>query len=129
AGGPAGLDHGPVVRQRRVGELALGRLDPRPLHREPVGVQAHPGHQIDVLTPQLVAVARRPGRLTEDRWLNMFQEPGVAAGVVALHLMPGGRSTPAETRRERSRRPCLHAHTITAFLPTPPRRAVLAAGD
>src|SRR6202012_5366685 len=37
------------------------------------------------------------------------------------------RTPPAETRRERSRRPCLHAHTITACVPTPHRRPVLAS--
>ena len=90
-----------VVRQGLRRELALGRLDPGPLDGEPVGVQAEPGHQVDVLAPQLVAVAGPAGRLTERRRVHVLQEPGIAARVAALGLVARGGHSPAETRRER----------------------------
>ena len=63
--GQAVVDDRAVVRESLRRELALGRLDPRPLDREPVGVQAQPGHEVDVLPPSLVAVAGLARRLPE----------------------------------------------------------------
>ena len=54
----AGGAHPPVVVERGPRPLALVRLDPAPLEREPVGAEPEGGHQVDVLG---VAVARVAG--------------------------------------------------------------------
>ena len=96
-------------------ELALGQLDPRPLDREPVGVQAQPGYEVDVLPPPLVAVARLTRRHPEHRRLYVLEEPGIALGVAALRLMTRGGDPPAEAPRKRPP----HPDTLARAAPLP----------
>ena len=85
-----------VMIESLLRELALRGLDPRPLHGEAEGVQAHSGHEVQVGLPQLPAVRRLAGSIPEGRRRDVLKEPRVAVDVVALVLVAGGRDTPEE---------------------------------
>ena len=89
----ARLEHPPVVVQFRDGEVSFLRFDARPLQREAVGGEPERGDQRDVLAVAVVVVDGVSGGLGEDRAGEVLEEPRVAVGVVALHLV-GGVATP-----------------------------------
>jgi hypothetical protein len=98
----------PVVLEGGPGELALGRLDPAPLDREAVVVQAQVGHQVGVLLPAVPRVAGVARRLGAARARRVLELPPVVVGVAALDLVgrrgrpPGealGKARPAPCRR------------------------------
>ncbi len=90
-----------VVRQRGPRELALGRLNAAPLHREAVVVEPERGHQVGVLFPAVPRVATVPGRLCAARPRRVLEGPPVVVGVPALNLVGGRRGAPGESGRER----------------------------
>src|SRR5213593_1252010 len=82
-------------------ERALGRLDPRPLDREPVRVLAHVAQQREVLAVAVIVVAGdRRGVAVGDVSRLPLPLPPVAVAVVALDLVGRARSAPEETPRE-----------------------------
>ena len=100
AAGAASIDHGLVVRERLVRELAFDGLDACPLDREAVGVQAHAGDEVEVGLPELPSVRGLAGALLEDRGRDVLEEPRVAVDVVALVLVSGGGDAPEEVGGE-----------------------------
>ncbi len=91
-----GVDHATVVVEHRPGDEAALGLDPRPLHREPVGVQPGGGEQPHVLRVAVEVVGGVTGGLHHGRAGRVFHRPPVARGVVALHLVGRCRGTPQE---------------------------------
>src|SRR6476620_4905551 len=100
AAGEASVDDRLVVRERFLGELPFDRLDARPLHGEAIGVEVHPGDEVEVRLPQLPPVRRLARRLTADRGRHVLEEPRVARDVVALVLVTGGGDSPEEVGGE-----------------------------
>ena len=98
--GEASVDERFVVRERLFRELALDRLDARPLDREAVGVEVHAGDEVEVGLPQLPAVRGLARTLLEDGRRHVLEEPGVAVDVVALVLVTGGGDSPEEVGGE-----------------------------
>src|SRR5438309_3186738 len=85
----AGGEHAPVVVERRARELALGRLDARPLDPEAECVVAQVSLQRDVFAVAVVEVAGVARRLDARRHLFVLPPPPVAVGVAALDLVGG----------------------------------------
>jgi hypothetical protein len=83
-----------VVVEGGLVEDAGFRFDAGPFDGEPVDVQAQAGGEADVLTPPVPAVARSTGGFGEDGGADVFEVPGVAAGVVALGLVAGAGDSP-----------------------------------
>jgi len=90
----AGGEHAPVVIERRARELALGRLDARPLDAEAEGVVPEVSLQRDVRAVAVVEVAGVARRLEARRALFVLPPPPVAVGVAAFDLV--GRHRGAE---------------------------------
>ena len=91
-----------VVVQGGPGDLALGRLDPAPLDREPVVVQAEPRHQIGILLPAVPGVAGVARRFRAAGARRVLEVPPVVVGVAPLDLVGRRRRAPGESRRERA---------------------------
>ncbi len=89
-----------VVHQLGVRELALGRLDPRPLDPETKAVQAGGRNHRDVVAVPMVEVACVAGRLAAGRGLEMLPPPPVRIHVVALGLVRRDRRAEQEAVRE-----------------------------
>ena len=90
-----GLQNVPVMRQRRPGELAGGRLDPRPLHRQPMRILIQRSQEIKVAGVSSILLAgpiRRVGVF--DMPGDLFPGPPVVAAVAALDLMCRRRRAP-----------------------------------
>src|SRR5579875_2678806 len=109
------------VEAARAGRAAAIRLDPRPRDREPVGGDAEPGHQLDVLAPAVVVVggvlaglpvADRPGPAAErvpDR---------LSASVLAgrsLDLIGRGGDSPVKAGGKTRHRGVGHAAIVRAL--------------
>ena len=94
-----------VVRQSGPRELALGRLNAAPLHREAVVVEPERGHQVGVLFPPVPRVATVAGRLGTARPRRVLEGPPVVVGVPALNLVGRRRGAPHESGRERPPQP------------------------
>ena len=90
----AGDAQAAVIFERRLRELAGFRLDPRPLEREAVGIEARRFDQREVFTPTVPTVASIAGFLLEVSIRDMLHHPIVAVDVVPLNLMRGGRHAP-----------------------------------
>ena len=82
-----------VIECLLIKDISLG-LDTCPLNRETICRQAHLDHQINIISPAFVTIARQPRRFTEGSTGNEFGKPGIAGAVVALNLMPGRSRTP-----------------------------------
>ena len=127
----AGADHAPVVVEGGPGEGAGLGLDPGPLEREPVGVEAEVGHRGDVLGVPVVVVTGVEGRLGEQRGLGPLQGPEVGVHVAALDLVPGRGRAPQEPVGEgrHGRQDCPSGRILQTFAdrarprPPPPRRS------
>ena len=84
--------------------LVLFGLDPTPLDREPVGVEAQGREQVEIIRPPVPRVTRiaagyrtwGPGRVLE--------LPPIVVGVATLDLVGGGRRTPEESIGKRGPR-------------------------
>ena len=70
-----------VVGQGGPGDLALGRLDAAPFHREPVVVQAEAGDEVGVLLPALPGVAGVARGFGAARARRVLEGPPVVVGV------------------------------------------------
>src|SRR5437867_7222180 len=103
-------------------ERALGRLDPRPLDREPVRVLAHVAQQGEVLAVAVIVVAgdRRGVAVGDVSWL-LLPLPPVAVAVVALYLVGRARSSPEEASGEATLPLSLRGEVYGATLPLSPR--------
>ena len=88
--------HAAVVLERGLGELALGRLDPRPLDAEPEGVVAEVGLDGDVLPVAVVEVAGVARRLQARGAVFVLPPPPVAVGVPPFHLVRRNRGAHQE---------------------------------
>ncbi len=104
------VEAGPVGSAGSVGK------DPRPCDREPVGADSEPLHQLDVLAPPVVVVARH-GRirpvLDRPALRGVAVPHGLAAPALvlrALDLQRGRGHTPKEPFRE-----ALHRHAGSSF--------------
>ncbi len=92
----------PVVERHpaRVGRAGAVGLDPRPRHRQVVGVHAQPGHQRHVLAVAVVVVAGHvtgrtvghPAGLVGERVPH--RDAGAVLGGGAFHLVRGGGHAP-----------------------------------
>ena len=78
-------------------ELALLRLDARPLDGEAVGVQARIGQQFNVLLILIIMVAGNAARLGKAGVRQLLLRPVVGMNVVALDLMGGSGRADKET--------------------------------
>jgi hypothetical protein len=85
----AGVEHAPVVGQRGARELALGRLDARPLEAEPERVEAEAGQHGDVVSVAVIEVACVARRLAAGRGLDVLPPPPVGVRVAPLSLVGG----------------------------------------
>src|SRR6266702_3635500 len=99
-----------------VRELVVLRLDPGPLDAEAEGIEAEPGHQLDVLAIPVVEVACVARRLDARRPWDVLPCPPVAVGNSAFDLV--GRSCGAE--EETFRKP-VHQLIYIRDLPSLPR--------
>src|SRR6058998_2224463 len=97
----AGVEHPPVVGELGARELALRRLDARPLDTEAEGVEPQGGEHRDVLAVAVIEVARVAGRLPAGGRLDVLPPPPVGVGVVALGLVGRDRGAEQEAFRER----------------------------
>src|SRR5216684_2093819 len=96
----AGLEHPPVVVELGCRELAIGRLDPRPLDPKPEGVEAEPREHRDVVAVAVVEIARVAGRLDAGRAFAVLPPPPVRVRVAALDLVRADRGAEKETLGE-----------------------------
>src|SRR6266536_703445 len=88
--------HLPVVVDLRRVELAGGRLDARPLDREPVRTVPQPVQELEVLPKAMVLVAGRVGAVAVQDAAALLELPPVAVVVAALDLVGGGGAAPEE---------------------------------
>ena len=96
----AGRADAAVVVERGEGELAFGRLDAAPLQREPVGLEAHGSHELNILGPAVQGITGVATRLGTSRVWVVLPGPPVVVDVAALDLMGRGRGAPHESFRE-----------------------------
>jgi hypothetical protein len=99
--------HPTVVVELGRREVALLRLDARPLDGEPVGVEPEAGNELDVVEVSVVVVARVARGLGEHGRLQVLEHPLVAVEVVALDLVRGRGHAPEEPLRVAIRREAL----------------------
>jgi hypothetical protein len=105
--------HPRVVVERRARHQAVLRLDPRPLHGKPVGVEPQLAQQPHVVGIAMIVVDGVAGRLCEPRGAPRqgLQQPDVAMDVATLHLVRGGGRAPQETLALEC------GHTLASFSP------------
>ena len=113
------LDERPVeVEAALIRRPTSGRLDPRPRDREAVALEAERLHQVEILAPAVVVLARGVTRVAEVHLPLGGGEPvpdGLAAAVHlrrSLDLERSGRGPPDE--------PALVGHPFTAPFMIPP---------
>ena len=90
-----------VVLERGAGDLTVSRLDPAPLDREPVVVEAQAGDQVGVFLPAVPRVAAVSGGLGAAGAGRVLEGPPVVVGVAALDLVGRRGSPPREALGER----------------------------
>ena len=79
--GAAALDHRLVVIQHGDREQSGLRLDPRPFQAEPVAVQSHPPHQVQIGRPQGETIGSVSRRLGIGARPHMLERPHIAVDV------------------------------------------------
>src|SRR5690349_14553064 len=92
--------HAAVVVERRLRELAVLGLDPAPLEREAIGVEAEAREPIQIVGVAMVVIAGVAARLAAGRALGVLPRPPVVVPVAAFDLMSGGGRAPDEARRK-----------------------------
>ena len=90
----AGGQHAPVVFQLGVGKESFLGFNARPFQGKAIGVKPKIGQHAYVLRIEVVVVASVARRFFKNASRQVLDQPQVAAGVVALHLMSRGRAAP-----------------------------------
>ena len=94
-------------------ELARGRLDARPLERQPMGVLLHLAKEREILAVPVVVIAGdRRGIAVRDSARLLFELPPIAVAIVSLDLVGGTGGTPQEPVWES---PSRCSHEVTAL--------------
>jgi hypothetical protein len=82
------VDDAAVIIEHRVREGARLGLDPGPLDRKAVRVQAETFGQVQIRFPQVQAIDRVTGRFAKKSGLHPLYKPKIAGEIVAFNRSP-----------------------------------------